>query len=320
MPDAHESAQYLLAAAFGSTSAAEAAAALRRNSSLSISEAATFDRLLARRIAREPLQLIIGNWDFGPLRGIVVRQPVLVPRPETEELVGLVSRWCSKNFVFGQDVRILEVGVGSGCISISLLKLLPRALAVALDVSEDAAALTQENAVKFGVADRLDVRVTDAHNWTRDAREDAFDVLVSNPPYLDRHEMDSLAPEVSLWEDHRALRGDGIGGEGFILSMLNAASRGAGWLKPARTSRVWLETGIGHPSLLAGMLDPSLRELRFPPASGLGANAPPVHVPLDSPPIALDACASAQIRDSWKFESGYTDASGRPRFVELSRK
>ncbi|XP_060775538.1 MTRF1L release factor glutamine methyltransferase isoform X3 [Neoarius graeffei] len=111
--------------------------------------------LCSKRLTRMPVQYVIEEWDFRDLT-LKMRPPVFIPRPETEELVSLVlkdlqSQWGVKT------LRCLEVGCGSGAISLSLLHSVPQLKAVALDQSQAAVRLTKENADRLGLLDRLEV-------------------------------------------------------------------------------------------------------------------------------------------------------------------
>merc|ERR1711879_718168 len=116
-----------------------------------------FREAVARRVKREPVQYIVGSWPFFPLKQeVLVRPPVLIPRPETEELVDVICR----NFRSAAEgvststngpSRLVDVGSGSGIICISLLDQFPHATAVAVEPNPTAAALTKENAKRCGV-------------------------------------------------------------------------------------------------------------------------------------------------------------------------
>uniref|UniRef100_A0A3B3ZPI4 Uncharacterized protein n=1 Tax=Periophthalmus magnuspinnatus TaxID=409849 RepID=A0A3B3ZPI4_9GOBI len=102
-------------------------------------------KLCAKRLKRMPVQYVIEEWDFRDLT-LKMRPPVFIPRPETEELVDIVLSDLQKE---SGSLSILEVGCGSGAISLSLLKSFPQLRAVALDQSEDAVHLTKENALRY---------------------------------------------------------------------------------------------------------------------------------------------------------------------------
>lgn len=139
-----------------------------------------------RRAFGEPLQYILGEWEFFGMR-LFVGKGVLIPRPDTETLVETVLDWCR-----GKDaLRILDLCTGSGCIALALQKALPGAEIHALDLSEEALAYARRNADYH----RLPVTL---HRGDAMQRQDLgqFDVIVSNPPYLTAAEMQQLQPEL----------------------------------------------------------------------------------------------------------------------------
>ena len=130
---------------------------------------------VARLRAGEPMQYILGQTDFyGRLFSVDSR--VLIPRPETEELVHLI---CHQERTAR---RLLDVGTGSGCIAISLALELPSATVSAVDISSDALTLARHNAEQLGA--RVDFRQADALQGLSEAFDEEFDVIVSNPPYV----------------------------------------------------------------------------------------------------------------------------------------
>jgi len=162
-----------------------------------------FRLLVDRRCAREPLPYLLGTWEFMglPFR---VAPGVLIPRPETELLVEAVSASVRER------ARVLDVGVGSGCISISLARLLPRAEVVGLEPSGAALQVARANAGELGVAER--VRFVQG-SFPEAARPlGRFDAVASNPPYIPSAEVERLPPELRLYEPRLALDGgpDGL--------------------------------------------------------------------------------------------------------------
>lgn len=154
------------------------------------SELAAFRAAVLRRAKREPVAYIIGQKEFmGHL--FSVSPAVLVPRPDTEILVEAVLE---KLRVLPQGkLRLLDIGTGSGAIIISLLKELPEAVGVAVDLSPEALAVAKENAVRLGVADRLEFRLGDL---LQPVAGEVFDYIISNPPYIPESDMLTLAAEV----------------------------------------------------------------------------------------------------------------------------
>jgi release factor glutamine methyltransferase len=168
-------------------------------------ERAALRALVARRRAHEPIAYIIGHRDFYKHR-FVVRSGVLIPRPETETLVEGALRFLPPE----GPARALELGVGSGVIAVSLLLERPELAFVGVDVSNAALSLTAENAAALGVADRFELREGDL--FAAISADERFRVIVSNPPYIPRAEIDALVADVREHEPRLALDGgeDGL--------------------------------------------------------------------------------------------------------------
>ena len=133
---------------------------------------------LAQLKLERPVQYILGKAHFCGL-GFRVDENVLIPRPETEELVYWVLKEVQKRS-FREGLRILDIGTGSGCIAISLAKNLPNAKVYALDISKKALRLAEQNAVDNGV----DIVFLEADILSVEGIKDEYDVIVSNPPYV----------------------------------------------------------------------------------------------------------------------------------------
>ncbi|NJD19558.1 MAG: peptide chain release factor N(5)-glutamine methyltransferase [Gemmatimonadetes bacterium] len=159
-----------------------------------------FRPLLKRRAEREPLQYIVGRAAFRNL-DLAVDRRVLIPRPETEILVDEVLGWAASRRAGA--LTALDVGVGSGAIALSLLTEGPFSLVVATDSSAGALAGARENARGLGLEGRLDLR--EGTLFSALAPGEAFDVVVSNPPYVAEAEAAILEPEVGVWEPPGAL-------------------------------------------------------------------------------------------------------------------
>lgn len=151
---------------------------------------------ILQRLSRfEPLQYIEGRTLFLG-RELWVAPGVLIPRPETEELVELMLK------EIPADARILDVGTGSGCIAISLAKELPDALVTAWDVSPEALSVARVNARKL----QADVRFVECDVLACQVDEvGLYDVIVSNPPYVTEAEKADMEPNVLQWEPSLAL-------------------------------------------------------------------------------------------------------------------
>jgi release factor glutamine methyltransferase len=161
--------------------------------------------LTLRRLAREPVARILGEKEFYGL-SFALSPQTLVPRPETELVVDLALTALKDRAA----PRLLDLGTGTGCIAIAVLANLPRARAVATDLSADALATAKANAERHGVADRIDFRQGD---WFAPvAANESFDAIVSNPPYVAHGQIDTLDLDVRMHDPHLALDG---GADGF---------------------------------------------------------------------------------------------------------
>jgi len=155
-----------------------------------------FQKAITRLKNYEPIQYILGNTEFY---GLVfeVNPSVLIPRPETEELVGWIIDDCKDK----QDISILDIGTGSGCIAVTLAKHLPTAKVYALDVSEGALKLAKVNATN----NEVEVEFIEADILDGDLGNMLFDVIVSNPPYVREKEKEAMSANVLNHEPHLAL-------------------------------------------------------------------------------------------------------------------
>lgn len=210
------------------------------------------EMLCLARLCHMPVQYIIKEWDFRSLKGLKMSPPVFIPRPETEQLVSMIV----KNFDNVDQIHFLEIGCGSGAITLSLLKELPKAKAIAIDHSKMAVDLTRENSDKFHLTDRIDImqyKIVD-ENLPESIKSESFDMIVSNPPYVLTKELLYLSEEIKLYEDLRALDG-GVDGLKVIDNILKLS---AAYLKPSGV--LWLETHPSHPTLLTKRLsnEPSI--------------------------------------------------------------
>jgi release factor glutamine methyltransferase len=160
----------------------------------------TYRAMVGRRSKREPLQYILGNQEFFGLE-FEVTPDVLIPRHDTETLVmeALAKALAAR--------AILDIGVGSGCIAVSLAKQMPNAMITGTDISEAALAVAGRNALKHGVEiEFLSGSMFEPVGGRR------FDLIVSNPPYIPTADIDALQPEVRDFEPRGALDGgpDGL--------------------------------------------------------------------------------------------------------------
>lgn len=149
---------------------------------------------MGRLLKNEPLQYIVGSVEFYGVE-LNVAPGVLIPRPETEELVDMiVKEWR------GKSPSIVDFGTGSGCIPIALKKALPLSTVSAVDISADALAIASSNAQRNGV--HVDFIQADMRQFTSEAK---LDVIVSNPPYVMQSEQALMRSNVVDYEPHLAL-------------------------------------------------------------------------------------------------------------------
>jgi release factor glutamine methyltransferase len=188
---------------------------LHKESSISGQQYERFQEAIAELQNYKPIQYIIGDTEFYGLK-IKVDSTVLIPRPETEELVD----WIIKENQSKDSISILDIGTGSGCIAIALAKHLPNARVYALDVSKEALKIAKQNAainnvtITFIEVDILKLMTEDRRqkiedkilkDWSFEFKDLNFDIIVSNPPYVRELEKDKMADNVLKYEPHLAL-------------------------------------------------------------------------------------------------------------------
>lgn len=167
---------------------------------LSAEELDGFRPLLRRRAKREPLQYIVGRQPFREL-DLEVDPSVLIPRSETELLVGTVLEWASSQQRDG--LTVLDLGTGSGAVGLSLAFEGTFASVVATDVEGGALSVARRNRDSAGMEDRVELRLGSLFEPL--GPREQFDIIVSNPPYVAESERPSLEPEVVEWEPEAAL-------------------------------------------------------------------------------------------------------------------
>jgi release factor glutamine methyltransferase len=174
-------------------------------------------KLVNRRAKKEPIAYILNNKEFWSTNFYVDRS-VLIPRPETEVLIDLIlSHINNKNNYFS----ILDIGTGSGCILISLLKELISAKGIGVDKSSKAIAIANKNSVSQQVNNRATFKNLNLEEIKFDKK---FDIIVSNPPYLPDVSLKNLNPDIKLYEPKIALQG-GVQGVDFLYKIINLASK-----------------------------------------------------------------------------------------------
>lgn len=173
--------------------------ALEPDLRLSESEMLTFHFAVKDLLKNKPLQYIIGETEFCDLK-FKVNENVLIPRPETSELVHLITN--RQQSTDNSQQSILDIGTGSGCIAISLAKQLPQSQVYALDISEKALCVAKDNTY----INNVDITfIHDDILSLRNKIETKFDIIVSNPPYVRDLEKAEMRDNVLNWEPHNAL-------------------------------------------------------------------------------------------------------------------
>jgi release factor glutamine methyltransferase len=217
--------------------------------------------LLQRRARGEPTQHLTGKQEFWG-HEFEVTPDVLIPRPETEHLIEVALhrlavrkiRAGRQPHLNGENVTLVDIGTGSGCIAISLAKELSGATIYATDISKAALEVARRNASRLGVSDRiqfLESNLLESFPLSRVTNRDSglFDLIISNPPYVSRRDAESLPMEVREHEPHIALFG---GEEGYELygALISQAARN---LKPG--GLLVLELGYNSLAAVQPLLD-----------------------------------------------------------------
>jgi release factor glutamine methyltransferase len=226
----------------------------RLHSHMTEKDRGALDAFVQRRVSGEPLQYILGQQEFWSFEMKVAPQ-VLIPRPETELLVEQALSILESGS-FGKAPRVLELGTGSGAIAISVAKEVKEIFIVATDVSDEALALARQNALRAGVERKITFVHGDLFNALQNAEEKGpFDAIVSNPPYVPRPDIESLAKEVRN-EPRIALDGgeDGLDFHRRIISEAPAHLRAGGWLL--------LEMGQGQGARVSALIREKVDFLR----------------------------------------------------------
>jgi release factor glutamine methyltransferase len=185
--------------------------------------------LTARRVRREPMAYILGEREFWGLT-FKVTPAVLVPRPDSETLVEAVLELLPDRH---RAWRILDLGVGSGCLLLTLLREFSNATGVGMEASSEALAVARANAEFLGIAGRTTLLADDwrESGWA-DRLAGPFDLVVSNPPYVEAAAIDGLMPEVARFEPRIALDGgpDGLAAYRAIAAASSKLITRGGWL------------------------------------------------------------------------------------------
>lgn len=188
-------------------------------------EAGSFQGMLAQRRHAMPIQHLRGSQEFFG-RNFAVTPDVLIPRPETEHIVEELTRIIADR---NAPLKIADVGTGSGILAVTLALEFPQSLVAALDISPEALAVAQSNAIRLEVASRMRVLQSDLLSAVAG---ETFDVIVSNPPYIPLAEKDTLHSQVRDYEPHLALFGGEDGHDVLrrLIPQAVAALSPGGWL------------------------------------------------------------------------------------------
>ncbi|MBX9572467.1 MAG: peptide chain release factor N(5)-glutamine methyltransferase [Candidatus Obscuribacterales bacterium] len=201
--------------------------------------------VLKQRQGRVPLQYILGETYFYGMK-FLLRSGVLIPRADTETLVEAFIEYFGTERV--RSLTLGEIGIGSGIISVCILKQIPSARSLACDISQEAIDVSQQNADLHAVGGRLSLSRMDWREWLPGVSE-RLDAIVSNPPYIPQSLLPSLAPEVREHEPASALFGAGDDGLDFYREF--AALEGT---KFRRQIPVFLEVGDRQAEAVSAIL------------------------------------------------------------------
>ena len=184
------------------------------NITLSEEQEVRYQELVSMRAARRPMAHILGNREFWGAK-FAVSAATLDPRPDSETLVEAVLERVADRT---STLRLLDLGTGTGCLMLTLLRELPGATGVAVDISPDALEVARANAKELGLSDRVTFITS---NWCEKIEGD-FHIVISNPPYIPTSDIETLEPEVREYEPRLALDGgkDGMTCYRKILSAL----------------------------------------------------------------------------------------------------
>jgi release factor glutamine methyltransferase len=195
------------------------------------------DYIVDRLNRHEPIQYILGEAHFFG-RKFIVDSSVLIPRPETEELIRLIPSPPATSYEKSGPIRILDIGTGSGCIAITLKLVLPLAEVFAADISEAALKVARKNAEKHNAS----VEFLTQNILKEEIPVKELDLIVSNPPYIAKHEKAKIKPNVTDYEPHLALF---VEGDDPLLFYRAIASKGKMALKPGGKILVEINEAFG---------------------------------------------------------------------------
>jgi release factor glutamine methyltransferase len=218
----------------------------KSNQVLTPAQALDFRQKLRRRLQHEPLQYILGQWDFLDYT-VTIRPPLLCPRPETEELVMRIVEDTTES-----PIHILDVGCGTGVIGVALAEQLPDATVEAIDIDPVAIETSMENAKRvLGTPAQVGCYkaiLCDVQDYEPDHH---FDIVVSNPPYIPQADMEGLSQDVIGYESGSALCG-GVDGLDVVRVIVKKLPR---WCNSGAVC--WMEVDPTHPDLIKEWVETS---------------------------------------------------------------
>jgi release factor glutamine methyltransferase len=187
---------------------------INSNRLISDSEGKLLNKMVERRLQHEPVSRILGRRGFWKSDFKVSRE-TLDPRADSETVIETVLKYVNKN----KPLSILDLGTGTGCLLLSLLQELPNAVGLGVDISEDAVETARDNAEALELSRRAKFMAAD---WKEAIFGHAFDLIISNPPYIVDKEIATLAPEVREYDPIQALAGgaDGLDCYRDIVNLL----------------------------------------------------------------------------------------------------
>lgn len=218
--------------------------AITRNKAETLAQAAL------RRLGHEPVSRILGTREFWRL-DFLIGPCVLDPRPDTETLVEAALDKLDARKLRGAALKIADLGTGSGCILLALLSELPNAWGLGVDISPASIEVARANAGRLGLEDRADFM---AGNWA-DSLAGCFDLVVTNPPYIETQIIKELSPDVQHYDPHIALDGgaDGFDAYRAIAGGCRHIVAPGGWIfleagvnQANKIERIFLDQGWGE--------------------------------------------------------------------------
>ena len=209
---------------------------------LPLAQAVRFSEYVNRRLSGEPVSRIRGSREFYG-RDFHIDPHTLDPRPDTETLIEAALATAARQDMNERPLQVLDLGTGSGCILVTLLAELPDAVGTGVDISPSALACAEGNARRLGVARRARFVAAD---WF-EGLTGRFDLIVSNPPYIESAEITALAPEVARHDPRAALDG----GPDGLDAYRRIAEKAADFLAPG--GHLLVEIGPTQPQAVADL-------------------------------------------------------------------